>query len=138
MEFMKRDVIVLSKTCPECGSTTDDISKFCKTCGYELLSIGKKVVESRFSGLKEKMKIIGDKTSAVGQRAKGVVSQDKATETVKNLLNIMINVARNVRKDLPSDMIKAIDLEASVSLIAFSIGITIDLEKLQIKKVNME
>jgi hypothetical protein len=43
-------------------------------------------------------------------------------------------VAQDVRRELPPDMVKAIDLEAEVSFIAFSIGVTVDLEQLSLAK----
>jgi hypothetical protein len=67
-----------------------------------------------------------------------MLSQEKATEATRNLLNLVTNVAREVRKDLPPDMVKAVDLRASVSFIAFSIGVSVDLEKLQTKKVKIQ
>ena len=67
-----------------------------------------------------------------------MISQEKATEATRNLLNLVTNVAREVRKDLPPDMIKAVDLRASVSFIAFSIGVGVDLEKLQTKNVKIQ
>jgi hypothetical protein len=86
-------------------------------------------------GLKTKVKVIGDKTSAVGLRAKGLASQDKADEAMKNLLNIVTKIARDARNSLDPDMVKAIDLRANVSFVAFSVGVIVDLEKLQPKKI---
>jgi hypothetical protein len=50
------------------------------------------------------------------------------------MLKIVTHVAQDVRRELPPDMVKAIDLEAEVSFIAFSIGVTVDLEQLSIAK----
>ncbi|MCW4040386.1 MAG: hypothetical protein NWE83_06510 [Candidatus Bathyarchaeota archaeon] len=81
------------------------------------------------------MKVLGDKTtSAVTQRAKGMVTQERASEAVRNMLKIVTHVAQDVRRELPPDMVKAIDLEAEVSFIAFSIGVTVDLEQLSLAK----
>ena len=124
--------------CPKCGALTGETSKFCPKCGCTLTQLNKSSQESIFSGLKAKVKNIGEKTTTVGLRAKGVFSQDKASGAVKNLLDVMTNIARDVRKDLPSDMVKAVDLRASVSFIAFSVGVSIDLEKLQVKQVVID
>lgn len=43
-------------------------------------------------------------------------------------------MAQDVRRELPPDMVNAIDLEAEVSFIAFSIGVTMDLEQLSLAK----
>lgn len=51
-----------------------------------------------FSGwkdeLKTKVKVIGDTTSAVGLRAKGLASQERTEEAMKNLLDVVTKVAR--------------------------------------------
>jgi len=91
--------------------------------------------KSFLNGLKTKAKTVGDKTSAIGVRAKSMVSQDKASEAVKSLLNLITQVAREARNNLDPDMVKAIDLRANVSFVAFSVGVIVDLEKLQPKKV---
>ena len=124
--------------CPKCGVLISETLKFCPGCGFALTQLRKSSRESLFGGFKSKVKNIGEKTTAVGLRAKSVVSQDKAAGAVKNLLDIMTNIARDVRKDLPADMVKAVDLRASVSFIAFSVGVSIDLEKLQVKKVVID
>jgi hypothetical protein len=86
-------------------------------------------------GLKAKVQVIGDKTSAVGLRAKGIVSQERAAEAMKNLLNVVTKVAREARNTLDPDMVKAIDLRADISFVAFSVAVIVDLEKLQPKKI---
>lgn len=127
-----------NRNCPKCGSLLSETLKFCPNCGFSLPQLRKSSRESLFGGLKTKVKNIGEKTTSIGLHAKGVVSQDKASSAVKNLLNVMTNIARDVRKDLPADMVKAVDLRASVSFIAFSVGVSIDLEKLQLKKVVID
>jgi hypothetical protein len=63
-----------------------------------------------------------------------MVTQERASEAVRNMLKIVTHVAQDVRRELPPDMVKAIDLEAEVSFIAFSIGVTVDLEQLSLAK----
>jgi hypothetical protein len=70
----------------------------------------------------------------VSQRAKGIITQERASEAVRSMLKIVTHVAQDVRRDLPPDMVKAIDLEAEISFIAFSIGVTVDLEQLSLAK----
>ncbi|MFC1803598.1 hypothetical protein ACFL0D_06495 [Thermoproteota archaeon] len=43
-----------------------------------------------------------------------------------NLMNLMINVSRYVTEQIPTDMVDAIDLEAEVNFVAFTIGVVID------------
>ena len=81
-------------------------------------------------GLKARLKVVEKTAGNAGQRAKGVMTPEKASEAVRNMLKVMTHVARDVMKDLPPDMVKAVDLEAEINLIAFSIGISIDLEQL--------
>jgi hypothetical protein len=89
--------------------------------------------KSLFGGLKTKVRTISEKTSAVGQQAVNVVSQEKAPEAAKNLLNLVTKIARDARNNLDPDMVKAIDLSVYVSLVAVRIGVSVDLEKLQPK-----
>ena len=51
--------------------------------------------------------------------------------SVRIMIDLLIRVARDVRKEIPPDMIKAVDLEAEISFIAFSIGVSIDLEQIK-------
>jgi len=88
-----------------------------------------------FSGLRSKVKVLGDRTtSAVSQRTKGMITQERASEAVRSMLKIVTHVAQDVRRDLPPEMVKAIDLEAEISFIAFSIGVSVDLEQLSLAK----
>jgi len=48
-----------------------------------------------------------------------------------NLVNLMINVSKDVTKQIPANMVNAIDLEAEVNFVAFTIGVTIDLAELK-------
>jgi hypothetical protein len=42
----------------------------------------------------------------------------------------MLNVAKQLHTEMPEEMLKAVDLEASVNFVAFNLGITIDLEQI--------
>jgi len=107
--------------------------KFCASCGYAVQSA--QPASGLLGGFRSKVKVLGDRTtSAVTQRAKGMVTQERASEAVRNMLKIVTHVAQDVRRELPPDMVKAIDLEAEVSFIAFSIGVTVDLEQLSLAK----
>ncbi|MHA2347536.1 MAG: hypothetical protein ACXACP_12525 [Candidatus Hodarchaeales archaeon] len=59
------------------------------------------------------------------------MTPENASEIVTNLVNIMIKVARDVRLQIPNDMINAIDLEAEMNFVAFSVGVFIDLEQIK-------
>lgn len=110
-----------------------DGAKFCAYCGFALTSPQS---DSRlFGGLRSKVKVLGDRTTtAVSQRTKNIITQERASEAVRNMLKIVTHVAQDVRRELPPDMVKAIDLEAEISFIAFSIGVSVDLEQLSLTK----
>ena len=55
------------------------------------------------------------------------------------LLKLVTQVARDVKKELPPDMIKAVDLSAEMSFIAFTIGVQVDLEQVRaLKEPNVK
>ncbi len=117
--------------------------KFCTNCGTPIQAppppkptpppqpaLQIKSTEKLLGGLRAKLKVVEKTAGSAGQRARGVMSPERASEAVRNMLNVMTQVARDVMKDLPPDMVKAVDLEAEINLIAFSIGVSIDLEQL--------
>ena len=57
------------------------------------------------------------------------VSTETASKAVMSMLNLVVNVARRIRDDVPPEMISAIDLTAEMSFVAFSVGVEVDLEK---------
>lgn len=119
--------------CPKCRMVLSAGAKFCASCGFAVMS--SQTDGGLLGGFRSKVKVLGDRTtSAVSQRAKGMVTQERASEAVRNMLKIVTHVAQDVRRELPPDMVKAIDLEAEVSFIAFSIGVTVDLEQLSLVK----
>ncbi len=149
--------------CAACGKYVNDNSLFCPHCGSSIesakieqgISTGARVKKgsSVFSGFRTKLKSVSDsaqkmtdKTSTLGlgektseafskarEKMAGSLSSEKASEVVGNLVEIMIQVARDLKKEIPPEVIKAIDLEAEVSFIAFSVGVSIDLEQLDTK-----
>jgi len=122
----------MDDVCSRCGVVINSDMRFCPNCGCEV-SIKPKTSRI-FKGLKTQFRVLGDKASNVSRTAGGI-SQEKATENMKNVLNLLVEVARNIKQDIPPEMIKAIDLNAEVSFIAFSMGVTIDLEQLETKEV---
>ena len=152
--------------CKNCGGVNKANNRFCAICGGQIHSetITTSVEtsdEGRFGKLRSKMKLVGGKAQKITEKASdyvskekatkvvskakevtkqasGVVSEEKASEAVKNMVGLMIDVAKNVRKDIPPKMVKAIDLSAEISFIAFSIGVSIDLEYLEISEVDVK
>ena len=147
-------------TCPSCGCLTDPDALFCGDCGAKIMVT--KIVsveppshsEKRLlDDLKSQFKEIGVKAQKVGseitssETATGVVSKakeatrmagtmvtpERATEVVRNIINLMLQVASEVRKEIPAHMRKAIDLSAEANFVAFTIGVSIDLDRLEAK-----
>jgi hypothetical protein len=84
-------------------------------------------------GIGQKATGLTDKVGAIDKVSK-IVSQEKASETTRKLLKLVTQVARDVKKELPPDMVKAVDLSAEISFIAFTIGVQVDLEAVKLPK----
>jgi hypothetical protein len=147
--------------CPVCGTEYDQEYAFCPECGCNLAEVDAVTVTvnpntagaSVAASLKNQVQNIGqmaqkglsnvtssisDKAKVVSSRASNIVVQDKVTEAMGNLVNLMINVSKDITKQMPKEMISAIDLEAEVNFVAFSIGVTIDLAELNKVKPNVD
>ena len=147
-------------TCPNCGCLTDPEAMFCGNCGEKIFLTEIVAVEPPsqsekrlLDDLKSQFKEIGVKAQKVGseitssETATGVVSKakeatrkagtmvspERATEVVRNIINLMMEVASEVRKEVPAHMRKAIDLSAEANFVAFTIGVSIDLDQIEAK-----
>ncbi len=150
-----------SLNCPVCGTVYSEEMKFCGECGCDLTEIdavtvtvnptnreklvnnikkgAKKISEKTQQGISGATNLIADKAFSVGEKASSLLVQERVSEAMGNLVNLMINVSRDVTKSIPSDMVNAIDLEAEVNFVAFTIGVTIDLAELNKgKKVRVQ
>ena len=140
--------------CPVCGTEQDSSNSFCSECGCNIVDAqavtltinpdapGGSIADSirnqvQTIGEKAQQGISGltgtitDRASDISSRTSNIVIQEKVTEAMGNLVNLMINVSKDVTKQVPVDMVSAIDLEAEVNFIAFTIGVTIDLAELK-------
>ena len=121
--------------CKKCGAEYQGQFAFCPRCGCELSKAKKPLTRTRssdqFKGLTSRVKIFKDKAVKIRDGASSVVSQERASDAVRRMIDLLIQVARDVRDEIPADMVKAIDLEAEISFIAFSIGVSIDLEQIR-------
>ena len=84
-------------------------------------------------GLGEKATGITEKVGKIDNIG-SVISTEKASDATRKLLRVVTQVAQDVKKELPADMVKAIDLSAEISFIAFSIGVQVDLEQVKLSK----
>ena len=138
--------------CPICGLENKKSNAFCTGCGCRLITADAVTVninpnsgESKTSSLKKNLQALGqraqleiynasnvisDKAKEVSSRASNIVVEEKVTEAMANLVNLMINVSNDVTKQIPTEMLNAIDLEAEINFVAFTIGVSIDLAEL--------
>lgn len=147
--------------CPQCGKALKEGTRFCPFCGcrIEIVVDTEKIPEDKgreklIGGIRSRFRLVGSKAQEVSAKAQGMltqekttdviskakdlskkatgmVSSDRASDVVKNMVNLIIQVAKDIKKEIPPEMIKAIDIEAEMSFIAFSIGISVDLEQLE-------
>ena len=73
-----------------------------------------------FESLKEKAESVRGRT----------VSTETASKAVMSMLDLVVDVAGRIRDQVPPEMIGAVDLTAEMSLVAFSVGVQVDLEKI--------
>ena len=147
-------------TCPKCGFEVGIGHMFCTNCGCRIIdgeeavkvSVKPHVEDKPLSqnivnqihmiGSKAQSVVTGEKTSELVGKAKEItekaslgVSPEKATHMISNLVTLMIQVARDVKGQIPPEMVKAIDLSAEVSFVAFSVGVSVDLEQITARQV---
>ena len=129
--------------CTNCGTLVEGNNRFCTNCGTPIQAPRPSPppeptlppqpaprLESAESLLGE-LKVVENKAGNASQKAMGAISPERASEAVINMLSVMTQVARDVKRDLPQDMVNAVDLTAEINLIAFSIGVSIDLDQLR-------
>jgi hypothetical protein len=75
--------------------------------------------------------VILDTATNVSAGTENVVVQQKVSEAIASLVNMMVNVSRDVKIGMSSDVINAVDLSARVNFVAFSVGVSIDLASLK-------
>ncbi len=131
---MKHDIEV----CPKCGYMIAEDAKFCVSCGYDFRDGTS--FERSFDTLKSRLSFTKDVTVKQATKAKdkalGMVTPEKASETAQNMIDIVAYVAQDLKQGMSSDMVKAVDVNARVNFVAFSVGISIDLEKLPLPDKN--
>ena len=145
--------------CPQCGSTVDKGHNFCSHCGFGVVPAEEMVIvkinprtdgktlsrnildQIQMIGSKAQKVVNSEKASEIVGRAKEItdkastsVSSDKTTKILSDLITLMVQVAHEVKNQIPPEMVKAIDLTGVAHFVAFSVGVSIDLEKLTTKK----
>jgi len=130
-------------TCPVCKTTYNQHMQFCGECGCNLSEVeavtvtlnpntkkeklvknfrnhAKNIGQKAQRGLSGASSMIMDKAFTVSERTNNVAVQKRVSAAMGNLVNLMINVSKDVTK-----------LEAEVNFVAFTIGVTIDLAELK-------
>jgi hypothetical protein len=142
--------------CSACGKTVEKSNQFCPHCGSTIES---EKMENRVLGsFRTRLKSVGntaqkltEKTASLEigtkssqavkkarEKVSGNITSERASEVVGNLVEVMIQVARDLKEKTPPEVIKALDLSAEVSFVAFSVGVSIDLEQLDTKTTIKE
>jgi len=139
--------------CPVCGTEHDQEYAFCPECGCNLSNADaitvtvnpdtpgpsvatsiknqvQNIGQKAQKGLSSVTSSISDRAKLVSARASNIAVQEKVTESMSSLVNLMLNVSKDITQQMPKEMISAIDLEAEVNFVAFSIGVTVDLAEL--------
>ena len=146
--------MVYQLTCPVCKTTYNQHMQFCGECGCNLSEVEAVTVTLNPNTKKEKLvknlrnqaqnigqkaqkglsgasSMIMDKAFTVADRTNNIEVQKRVTVAMASLVNMMLNVSSDVKKGIHSDMVNAIDLNARVNFVAFSIGVTVDLAELK-------
>jgi len=79
-------------------------------------------------------KVTLTQASTLSEATKGSVSPEKAATAVKRMVDVATYVAQDVKKGMSSDMVKAVTVNARVNFVAFSIGVSIELDKLPLRE----
>jgi hypothetical protein len=140
--------------CPVCKSEYSEPVAFCPECGCNLKDVDavhvsvkpsaksdsvtssvrsriKEIGKIAQKGISDVSSIVSEKAGEVSLKASNVVVEEKVTEAMGNLVNLMINVSRDLLTQIPSETLNAVDLEAEINFIAFTIGVSIDLRELK-------
>ena len=146
--------MLTSITCPVCKTTYNKQYTYCPECGCNLSVIDAVSVtvtpsdssESLSSSIKNRVheigkraqkgisdvsSVISDKAGEVSFKASNVVVEEKVVEAMGNLVNLMINVSKELLTQTPAEMVNSIDLKADINFIAFTVGVIIDLKELK-------
>jgi uncharacterized Zn finger protein (UPF0148 family) len=115
--------------CPKCGQVRVRNSAFCVGCGHKYQdtnSPARKYNRSFVDTIRERASSARDKTGEL-------VSREKASQAVQNMVEVVTYVAQDIKQGMSSEMVDAVTVNARVSFVAFSIGVSIALDKLPMR-----
>lgn len=121
------------EVCPGCGQVRVMNSNFCVGCGhkyqdtkpYSFAQSNRSVVDT----IREHASSARDKTTEL-------VSPEKTSQAVQNMVKVVTHVAQDMKQGMSSEMVKAVTVSARVSFVAFSVGVSIALDKLPLRENN--
>ena len=128
---MATDILV----CSRCGQVIDESIKFCQNCGFDckgptMISRGLTELRSKYDDVK---KATLTHTGVLSEATRDSVSPEKASAAVKRMVDVVTYVAQDVKRGMSSDMVQAVTVSARVNFVAFSIGVSIALDKLPLR-----
>ena len=117
------------EVCPKCGQVRVRNSNFCVGCGIkyqETSSHSSKYNRSVIDSIRERASSAREKTSEL-------ISPEKASKAVQNMVDVVTYVAQDIKQGMSSEMVNAVTVNARVSFVALSIGVSIALDKLPMR-----
>ena len=124
------------QVCPNCGQIINEKTKFCSYCGHDCREPSG--VDNFFGSLRSRFDEVKDKTFTQSRSARELaisqVSPDKASQAVGRMVDMVTYVAQDLKRGMSSDMVKAVVVSARISFVVFSIGVSINLDKLPMRE----
>ena len=114
------------EVCPKCGQIREKYSNFCRGCGNKFQDIK----TSRYYDNRSVIDTIREHASSARDKTSEIISPEKASQAVQNMVDVVTIVAQNMKQGMSSEMVKAVTVSARISFVAFSIGVNIALDKL--------
>ena len=117
------------EVCPKCGQVRVRNSNFCVGCGHKY----EEPYSPRDRYSRSVIDTIRKRASSAREKTSELISPEKASQAVQNMLQVVTYVAQDMKQGMSSEMVKAVTVSARVSFVAFSIGVNIALDKLPMR-----
>lgn len=122
--------------CSRCGQVIKETTNYCPSCGLDCRepALLTRSLDTLRTGYVTAKKMTLDQAGTVRKAAEGSVSPEKAAAAVRRMVDVVTYVAQDVKKGMSGEMVKAVTVNARVNLVAFSIGVSIALDKLPMQE----